>query len=47
MSVKIDSIVNDVIFRETMPGCQVLVARDGIIFLIRHMAVILIGPNSK
>jgi CubicO group peptidase (beta-lactamase class C family) len=31
--VQIDSIINDAISREVMPGCQVLVARAGIVFL--------------
>jgi beta-N-acetylhexosaminidase len=33
ISQQIDSIINDAISREAMPGCQVLVARDGIVFL--------------
>jgi len=32
IDVRIDSIVNDAINREVMPGCQILVARDGIVF---------------
>lgn len=32
ISHQIDSIVNDAISQEVMPGCQVLVARDGIVF---------------
>ena len=29
---QIDSIVNDAILREVMPGCQILIAKDGIVF---------------
>ncbi|MBN2761532.1 MAG: serine hydrolase, partial [Bacteroidales bacterium] len=32
LETRIDSIVGDAIAREAMPGCQILIARDGIVF---------------
>jgi beta-glucosidase-like glycosyl hydrolase/CubicO group peptidase (beta-lactamase class C family) len=32
---KVDSIIHDAISREAMPGCQVLAAKDGVVFLNR------------